>query len=259
MSIALLNIRDFDGTGAGIGHGGPGVAIVEKLNEVVDVVNVLDPDSDGPQADDITYERADASKKVISASSDDVEAALNDLDDAIGTSESTANGTGVSVAEVPGTRRAVVTFVNTPIPLVDEAGVVAYGSLKVLDLPAGAIMFLGATADLALTKSAAGVDDTWDGDFGLGTTAAGNDNALATTEQDLIPTTATPQAVAGATTATGQSTATEAPVIHDGTTTPVDVYLNLLVDDADHDVTTTPTNLIVTGTVTLVYANLGVY
>lgn len=171
----------------------------------------------------------------------------------------TAAGTGVTAAErVAGgiVHQTVLTFVNTPLPLVDEAGVVAYAGLKVYDFPAGAILFLGAVADLDLTKSSAGVNADWDGDVGVGTVTASNNSTLATTEQNIIPTTATPQAVAGVTTANALSTATENAVVN-GTSTAVDAYLNLLVDDADHDVTTTPCNLIVNGTLTLTWINLG--
>lgn len=169
-----------------------------------------------------------------------------------------AAGTGVAAAEVYSAARQVeITLTDVAIPLVDEAGVVAFGSLKIYDLPAGHILFLGAVADLAMTKSSAGVNADWDGDFGLGTTAAGNNNALATTEQDLIPTTATPQAVAGVTTAKGASTSTEAAKVFDGSATAKDVYLNFLVDDADHDVTTTPCNLIANGTIKVSYMLLG--
>lgn len=167
---------------------------------------------------------------------------------------------GVSAAEVLGVEHVtVLRFVDVAVPLADNAGVVAYGSLKIYDLPEGAIFFKGAVADLALTKSSGGVNADWDGDFGLGTTAADNSAALATTEQNLIPTTATPQAAAGATTAKGHSTSTEAAKVHDGHTTPIDVFLNLLVDDADHDVTTTPCNIIVNGTITLIWSNIGDY
>ncbi|MCP4918279.1 MAG: hypothetical protein GY913_15325 [Proteobacteria bacterium] len=172
----------------------------------------------------------------------------------------TASGSGVTAEErISAVREVVLTLVDTPVVMADEAGVVAYGSLKVYDLPAGAIAFMGATADLALTLSAAGVNADWDGDFGIGTTAADNDATLATTEQDLLPTTATPQAAASATTATGQATATEVGTVFDGTSTAKDVYLNILVDDADHDVTTTPTNIVCNGTIRLLYANLGDY
>ncbi len=152
---------------------------------------------------------------------------------------------------------AIVQLTDAVVPMVDNAGVVAYGSLKLLDLPAGNILFLGAVADLALTKSSAGVNLDWDGDIGLGSAAANNGAALATTEQDYCPTTATPQAVAGATTGDMKSTSTESCKVLDGTATAKDVFLNILVDDTDHDVTTTPCNIIVNGTVKFTYINLG--
>lgn len=147
-------------------------------------------------------------------------------------------------------RTVVITFANTPLPLIDNAAVIAYGGLKVLDLPEGAIAFEGAVVALAVTKSSAGVNTDWDGDFGVGTATAAADATLSATEQNIIPTTATPQAVAGATTAKGVATAG---LFVDGTTTPVDVYLNFLVDDVDHNVAGTACNLILNGTLTLHY------
>jgi hypothetical protein len=154
--------------------------------------------------------------------------------------------------------KTILTLAATPITLVDEAGVVAYGGVKVYDFPAGAILMLGATADLAITKSSAGVNTDWDGDFGIGTVTASNNATLSSTEQNILPTTATPQAAAGATTAKGQSTATENAVL-DGTATAVDAFLNVLVDDTDHNVNGTPCNLLFTGTITLSWVNLGDY
>lgn len=169
------------------------------------------------------------------------------------------NGTGVSAKQYGGqaVQKTVISLVNAAVVLADNAGVVAYGSLKVYDMPEGLFLFLGAVADLALTKSSTGVNADWDGDVSLGTVAANNGATLATTEQNLIPTTSTPQAVSGVTTGDCKSTSTESGVIFDGTGTAVDVYLNLLVDDADHDVTGTACNLIVNGTITILWANLG--
>ena len=121
-------------------------------------------------------------------------------------------------------------------------------------MPAGNIVVLGAVSDLALTLSAAGVNADWDGDFGVGTVTASNNATLSSTEQNIIPTTATPQAVSSATTADGESTAV---AVIDGTATAADIYLNFLVDDADHDVTSTPTNIVVNGTLKLFWMNLG--
>jgi hypothetical protein len=172
-----------------------------------------------------------------------------------------AAGTGVVATEAGNgaLHTTTLTLTNAAVTLADEAGTVAYGGLKVYDMPAGAIQFLGALSDLDLTLSAAGVNADWDGDFGIGTVTASNNATLSSTEQDILPTTATPQAAASATTANGQSTITEAGIVIDGTSTAADVYLNILVDDADHDVTTTPTNVICNGTIKLVWVSLGDY
>lgn len=157
-------------------------------------------------------------------------------------------------------RETTFTFTATAFALVDEAGVVGYCSKKIYDFPAGNILILGATADLVLRKSSLGISNAWDGDFGLGTAAAGNNNALATTEQDIIPTTPTPQATGTGATATTTAKGINAAAILplDGTATPVDLYLNFLIDDADQDATGTPANLIVySGTVKVYWINLG--
>jgi len=157
-------------------------------------------------------------------------------------------------------RETTFTFTDTAIAMVDEAGVVAYKGTKIYDFPAGNILVLGATADLVLKKSSAGIIDAWDGDFGLGTVTASNNATLSSTEQNIIPTTATPQATgvgaAATTTAKGINAAAIAPL--DGTATAIDLYLNFLIDDTDHDVTGTPANLIVSsGTVKVYWINLG--
>lgn len=164
--------------------------------------------------------------------------------------------TGLSIDEkVIGPLRVVtLTFEDVAFAMVDEAGVVAYSGKKVYDFAAGLICVVGAVADLDITKSSAGVNADFDGDFGIGTVTASNNATLATTEQNILPTTAVPQAVAGVTTADGVNAAV---AFIDGTATAADVYLNFLVDDADHDVTATPCNLIVNGTVTLTYFHLG--
>src|SRR4051794_36785010 len=164
------------------------------------------------QIDTVTAGAVSASKAVVVDANKDVsgfrDVGVRDLKTTGGVGA--AAGTGAVATEYGDGRfhQTLLTFTNTPVVLADNAGVVAYGSQKVYDFPAGAILFLGAVADLALTKSSAGVNLDWDGDFSVGSVAANNGAALATTEQDMIPTTATPQAVTGATTAKGQSTST---------------------------------------------------
>jgi len=228
-TLVALDPNDYDGTDLSRAH--KGSVVVDMVNSLITEANNSAKAGTTPTFADVTL-TADAA---------------------------VAAGSGVTGAETPALRKLVLTLVDTPVVLADNAGVTAYGGLKVADLPEGAILFMGATADLATTLSSAGVNAAWDGDFGLGTVTAASTTPLATTEQDLIPTTATPQAVAGVGTATGQSTATESGVIFDGTGTAKDVFLNFVVDDADHDVTTTACNIIVNGTITLVYALLGDY
>ncbi len=169
----------------------------------------------------------------------------------------TVAGTGVSGnATAGGFSKQVLTFKNTPVVLADNAGVIAYGGLKILDFPQGSIVIQGATANLVVTKSSAGVNATWNGDFAIGTVTASNDATLTTTEANIIASTATPAAVAGVTSAKGRSTAA---VTLDGTTTAVDAFINFLVDDTDHNVAATPCNLILNGTVTILWANMGDY
>lgn len=150
--------------------------------------------------------------------------------------------------------KTILTLTSVAVTMTDEAGVVAYGGVKLYDLPEGAILFGGAVADLDITASG-GINANFDGDFGVGTVTASNNATLATTEQNIIPTTATPQAVSSVTTANGKSTATENAVV-DGTSTALDVYLNFLVDDADQNGGGTIT---VTGTISILWCNLGDY
>lgn len=174
---------------------------------------------------------------------------------------SIAEGTGVGAAPGPGFVQKTITFTNSPVVLVDHAATVAYGSLKFFTFEKGQINIVGAVANLVVTKTSAGVVDAWNGDFGVGSVAADNSATLASTEQNVIPTTATPAATgtgsgAGGAHTTAKGKLTTAALL-DGSVTAVDLYLNMLVDDANQDVTTTPCNLIVNGTITLTYANNG--
>lgn len=168
------------------------------------------------------------------------------------------SGTGVTVEErgFGYHKTTVLTLTDVDVALTDEAGVVAYGGLKIYDFPAGYIYTQSALTDLAITKSSAGVDDTWNGDIGLGTVTADNDASLASTEQDIIPSTATPAATAGATTGDAVSTASEHAIL-DGTGTAKELYVNLLVDEADHDVGSTACNLILNGTIVVNWIFMG--
>lgn len=124
-----------------------------------------------------------------------------------------------------------------------------FGSIKLLDLPDSNIIFLGAVLDLSVAIAGAASNVATTLDMALGSTAA--DNAtLATTMLDLVPKidgvgAGTPGVVDGA------STATEAPLLKASGTK--EVYLNAAIP-----VTTGTGTLTVTGTIDLVYIDLGV-
>lgn len=142
-------------------------------------------------------------------------------------------GTGVAVTEAGNSvyHRTTFTLTDVEVTLADEAGVVAHGGLKIYDFPEGLINILGASANLTI-EAGTGINADADGDFSIGTVTASNNATLATTEQNILPTTATPQLVASAGTAKGVSTAVS---VIDGTSTAIDAYLNFLIDDADQD------------------------
>lgn len=146
-----------------------------------------------------------------------------------------------------------ITLSSVELSISDEAGVGQYGSIKLLDLAEGLWMWSGGLTDLSAT-AVSPIIDAWEGDVGLGTTAVSDGNALATTEQNLIPTTAIPAASSKVTTADAVSTSTESSAVFDGTSTASDIYLNLRVDDnAAH----TASTITLTGTVYLTFTWLG--
>ena len=164
-----------------------------------------------------------------------------------------------AVVDRAGVQRVIITLEDLTIAGIDETGVTAYCSQKIYDFPEGAILMLGATMDLVITKSSLGVDNNAAGDIGLGSVAANNDaTPLATTEQNIIPNTATLLSGGAMAACHAQSTATENAVL-DGTGTAIDVFLNVLVDDGNQDINTTPCDLIFNGTITLTFVNLGDY
>jgi hypothetical protein len=156
-----------------------------------------------------------------------------------------------------GLQKKVIKLTNKTLAVSDNAGVTAYAGLLIHTFVEGFVKFEGAYINLSIEADSAGINATFDGDVGLGTVTSAVTTPLATTEQNLVPTTAIAQAVASVALPVAISTATETGVFFDGSTTPVPVYLNFKIDDADHDVTGTPANLILHGSVTIWYQEMG--
>lgn len=148
-------------------------------------------------------------------------------------------------------------FDGMEVTMVDAAGTIAYGSQKIYDFLEGVVEVLGSRGKLTrVERTAAGFEDAFDGDFAVGTVAAAADNNLTSTEANIVPKTATAQASSGVS-AGGAAVATTRAGTLDGSATPVDLYLNLIVDDDDHDITTTPSNLKVWGEVVVQWIDVG--
>ncbi len=204
------------------------------------------------------------SKTAITASnvSLDQKKILGDLfDDLTGVSSGgTKNGATVSVAEQSGVvHQTVVSLVNTPMTIVDAN---VGGGVKIYTFPEGRIMVLGAVGTVAFTTTSTlsstlntGVTVNW----GLGSviTTTQNSGTLATTQQDIIPTTAATASATISVAGAASNGALAAAAQFDGTTTPVAVNLNVGVataTDIDGDAT-----VLVNGTMVISWINLGDY
>lgn len=148
--------------------------------------------------------------------------------------------------------KTILTLTATPITLTDDPDQGQYGGVKIYGMPAGNNIFLGAVIAATLTLTNEAWTDAAVGDVGLGTTVVADGDALATTEQNIIATTeiAAMMAQSGSINASSTDVAT---VVAAGTTD-TDIYLNVRIDDAETHTTDGGT---ITGTVTIVWANLG--
>ncbi len=172
------------------------------------------------------------------------------------------NGATVSVVEQGDgvLHKTIITCTATPVSIADDAGVAQYGGTgKLYDFPAGLINTLGAVIDGAVTLGTTGtIINTWAGGIALGTAAATTGATLVSTEADILP--EVNVAAATAKVASVDAVSVAAVLTEsggrwlDGTATAKDLYLNLVVDD---DATHTAGTGTFTGTITVLWANLG--
>lgn len=120
--------------------------------------------------------------------------------------------------------------VRNGVLTVAGASGVGFGSLVIGDFPEGNILFLGATAYFQFTgPTSADLDNAWEGDFGIGTTAAG-DATITNADVDIVSSTQIAAATLEASPRTRGTGATQA--IFDNTDGSLELNLNLLIDDA---------------------------
>lgn len=179
----------------------------------------------------------------------------------------TADGVGAlngatvtSVEKSMGTvHQTVLTLASTPVSVVSVTTGNGVGGTKIYDFPEGYINVLGCVANLTLAVETQGdfTDATPEGDVGIGSVAPANADALGTdaTDDDYATATAFTMDAYAASVACPPDAAG---ALFDGTSTAKDVYVNVLVDAADIDDGAT-TNVLVSGTVTITWINLGDY
>lgn len=166
------------------------------------------------------------------------------------------NGSGVTVVEKGNAviHQTVVSLSSLSVTVANTTGA-SFGNSKLYDFPEGRILVLGVTASLSFNWAGTDIAATGSGDFSLGTTGT-SDATLNGTDVDLLPSSAmTDPFVAGVGTGTG---ALAASAHFDGTATAKDMYLNIIIDDADV-ADAASDDVLVTGTVTVTWINLGDY
>ncbi len=139
-------------------------------------------------------------------------------------------------AVAPIVRDVIVVKGKTVTLTEDVGGQPAWATLVVGDFPEGNVLFFGAVAYFTFSGSGADADlgDTWEGDYGVGTTPSTDDTTpLVTTFEDITGTVAIAAATAEVSPRTrGTSTDGEAGVLYDNTDGSLELNLNLLVDAA---------------------------
>jgi len=148
-------------------------------------------------------------------------------------------------------RKSVLTLAAMPVVVVEGGtGTNGYGGTKIYDFPAGRILVHGCIVNCAITVDATNLDAADGGDVGCGTAVVSDGDLTDATDIDLcaaIDVDPINGDVHGQLAAAAQ---------FDGTSTAKDMYLNMLIDDAD--ISTSATNT-VSGTITLIWSLLGDY
>lgn len=117
------------------------------------------------------------------------------------------------------------------IAIADASAAIGNGNVKLCDLPEALTKLEALQLNLdRIARVGTGLNADADGDVAVGTTVGSG--TLATTEANLLASTAIPQMVAGVTAVSAESVPA-APVLLDGTATATDLILNFAFDSGD--------------------------
>lgn len=148
----------------------------------------------------------------------------------------------------PAIHHTIITLAEDSLTI-DGATGVGFGGQKFYDFPEGRILILGTTVDLTFDLTACDLDDADGGDFALGTVVVSDADLGDATDVDLCPSTSVDPLSDGFTGALAAS------AHFDGTGTAKDLCLNGLIDDAD--IGAAGEDILVSGTITVTWINLG--
>jgi len=141
---------------------------------------------------------------------------------------------------------------DMPLTVAGTTGV-GFGSAVISGLPQGNILLLGAVAYAQFSKNGdADVQDTFDGDFSIGTVPTADVDVSDTGEADIIASTPLGAATAGLSPVLRVTNAAQA--IIDNTAADLELNLNLLIDDANISGAAT---FLVNGSLNIAYIVLG--
>jgi hypothetical protein len=128
-------------------------------------------------------------------------------------------------------RKTYIRLVNHPVTVGNSTGV-SFGGSEIYEFPEGRTHLLGCTRkpvtfNLTDAGNVTPIDDTMGGDVALGTTDP-DDGTMAGTDVDINPSTSIDPISGGA-----AGAVLAAAAVFDGTSTPVKVHINILIDDLD--------------------------
>lgn len=141
--------------------------------------------------------------------------------------------TGITVEEKGNAfdHQTIINLTAVPITVANTTGV-SFGGVKLYDFPEGLInvkgvLLKGLSVGLTNAGNATPITGAMGGDVSLGTTIAG-DGTLTAADVNLLPSTSIDPISGGVVNAI-----LAAPTCLNGATTPIDVFFNMLIDDAD--------------------------
>jgi hypothetical protein len=137
-----------------------------------------------------------------------------------------------AAATVPTFQRVTYPVKNVTVNVAAAAAGVGFGTVVIGDLPEGNVLYVGGVAYLQFLTADADIGATWTGAYGVGTTPDA-DGSLATTEINLIGSSAIAAATAKLSPVTRGVSAADSSEVFDNTDNALEINLNLTVTAAD--------------------------